>query len=336
MFEVLIPLWVMSLGFVCARMCISPCWPLHGVVGRHLQCSHWSDQIDVCRPHRSCCRFPPSARPPVPSPQGGHTDRSPVTGVCYASRCVLRLLMDKCLQHIMACFAERVSCTRMYWNSSTGESGPEATALRPSNRECFLVMRRSLFLMAATILSSEPWCVLIEYRWQPGQRWRNTDKKTLRVVPQRCPNKGCTHPLQRPKHLVWDRFSHISWSVKIHLKERRSLKGASFKQKFFSGLQVIIFFVGCVNLKIQCEGSGSYTLVKDNIQVLSLLWQRNTSKIDPSADNHHLFPVRLRWVAKTHPGEVPLFSVWIICVDIRALLYLQHHSLTHASRRNSK
>lgn len=157
-----------------------------------------------------------------------------------------------------------------------------------------------------------------------------------RVVPRRCPNKGCTQPLQRPKHLVWDRFSHISWSVKIHLKERRSLKGASFKQKFFSGLQVIIFFVGCVNLKIQCEGSGSYTLVKDNIQVLSLLWQRNTSKIDPSADNHHLFPVRLRWVAKTHPGEVPLFSVWIICVDIRALLYLQHHSLTHASRRNSK
>lgn len=54
--------------------------------------------------------------------------------------------------------------TRMYWNSSTGESGPEATALRPSNRNCFLVMRRSLFLMAATILSSEPWCVLIEYR----------------------------------------------------------------------------------------------------------------------------------------------------------------------------
>lgn len=52
----------------------------------------------------------------------------------------------------------------MYWNSSTGESGPEATALRPSNRKCFLVMRRSLFLMAATILSSEPWCVLIEYR----------------------------------------------------------------------------------------------------------------------------------------------------------------------------
>lgn len=76
---------------------------------------------------------------------------------------------------------ERVCCTRMYWNSSTGESGPEATALRPSNRECFLVMRRSLFLMAATILSSEPWCVLIEYRWQPGTEVEET-------WPQMCPS----------------------------------------------------------------------------------------------------------------------------------------------------
>lgn len=62
----------------------------------------------------------------------------------------------------------RARCTRIYWNSSTGESAPVATALKPSKR--FLVMRRSLYLMAATILSSEPWWVLIEYKWQPGTR----------------------------------------------------------------------------------------------------------------------------------------------------------------------
>ncbi len=65
-----------------------------------------------------------------------------------------------------------VACTRMYWNSSTGESAPDATALKPSKRGCFLVMRRSLFLMAATILSSEAWWVLIEYKWQPGTKRR--------------------------------------------------------------------------------------------------------------------------------------------------------------------
>lgn len=81
LFEVLIPLSNVYWVCVCASVRISPCWPLHGAVGRHLQCSHWSDQIDVCRPRRSCCHFPPSARPPVPSPQGGHTDRSPVTRV---------------------------------------------------------------------------------------------------------------------------------------------------------------------------------------------------------------------------------------------------------------
>lgn len=104
MFGLRIPLRDVYWVCVCASMCISPCWPRHGVVGRHLQCSRWSDQIDVCRPHRSCCHFPLSARPPAPSPQGGHTDRSPVPGVCSASNWVVRLLVDKCLQQITAWF----------------------------------------------------------------------------------------------------------------------------------------------------------------------------------------------------------------------------------------
>lgn len=231
---------------------------------------------------------------------------------------------------------ERVCCTRMYWNSSTGESDPEATALRPSNRECFLVMRRSLFLMAATILSSEPWCVLIEYRWQPGTEVEEMQIKRhyLRcVVHWRCPNNGCRQPLQRSKHLVWDRFSHISWSVKINLKELCSLKGAPLKQQFFSGVQLIPFFIVCENLKIQHEGSGSCTLVKDNIQVLSLLWQQN-NKIEMSSVNHHLFPVRVEMSGKNPFWRGPLIH-WIICVDLRTLLYLQLNLLTQASRLNT-
>lgn len=209
-------------------MCISPCWPLHGAVGRHLQCSHWSDQIDVCRPRRSCCHFPLSARPPVPSPQGGHTDRSPVTRVKLSRQTPNGQVFPTHNSFLY----ERVCCTRMYWNSSTGESGPEATALRPSNRECFLVMRRSLFLMAATILSSEPWCVLIEYRWQPGTEVEETQVKDITSdvsFPGAVPTMDATQPLQRPKHLIWDRFSHLSWSVQINLKELSGLKGASFK-----------------------------------------------------------------------------------------------------------
>lgn len=175
MFEVLIALNHVYWVCVCASVPISPCWPLHGAVGRHLQCSHWSDQIDVCRPHRSCCHFPLSARPPAPSPQGGHTDRSPVTRVKLSRQTPNGQGFPTCNGFLY----ERGCCTRMYWNSSTGESGPEATALRPSNRECFLVMRRSLFLMAATILSSEPWCVLIEYRWQPGTEEEETQVRDI-------------------------------------------------------------------------------------------------------------------------------------------------------------
>lgn len=137
-----------------------------------------------------------------------------------------------------------VCCTRMYWNSSTGESGPEATALRPSNRKCFLVMRRSLFLMAATILSSEPWCVLIEYRWQPETEVEETQMKRhylRRGVPWRCPNNGCSQPVQRSQCLVWDRFSHNSWSHLINLKEVNGLKGASWKQQLFSGLNSFLY-----------------------------------------------------------------------------------------------
>lgn len=69
------------------------------------------------------------------------------------------------------CVWEMNPCpTRMYWNSSTGESVVPVTVaieLRQSRRDCFLVIRRSLFLIAATILSSTPWCVFMEYRWQP-------------------------------------------------------------------------------------------------------------------------------------------------------------------------
>lgn len=117
----------------------------------------------------------------------------------------------------------------MYWNSSTGESGPEATALRPSNRECFLVMRRSLFLMAATILSSEPWCVLIEYRWQPGTEVEETQMKRhylRRVATWRCPNDGCRQPVQRSYHLV---FHTIHGLFKINLKAMNGLNGAIMK-----------------------------------------------------------------------------------------------------------
>lgn len=103
----------------------------------------------------------------------------------------------------------RVCCTRMYWNSSTGESAPVATAM-PSKRRCFLVMRRSLFLMAATILSSEPWWVLIEYKWQPGTkteggRDRQTDNTldvccAIDVVPWHHPTDQCIHHRER---LAW-------------------------------------------------------------------------------------------------------------------------------------
>lgn len=54
--------------------------------------------------------------------------------------------------------------TRMYWNWSTGESVAATRVPMPLGRGCFLVIRRSLFLMAATILNSDPWWVLIEYR----------------------------------------------------------------------------------------------------------------------------------------------------------------------------
>lgn len=201
---------------------------------------------------------------------------------------------------------ERVCCTRMYWNSSTGESDPEATALRPSNRECFLVMRRSLFLMAATILSSEPWCVLIEYRWQPGTEVEEMQIKRhyLRcVVHWRCPNNGCRQPLQRSKHLVWDRFSHISWSVKINLKE-----SAPLKQQFFSGVQLILFFIVCENLKIQHEGRAPTHLLRTTFKYCLYYGNRTPTKSRCLLLITTCSQSGLRWVAKTHSGEVPLFT----------------------------
>lgn len=62
--------------------------------------------------------------------------------------------------------------TRMYWNSSTGDSdrgdSGEGSAA-PLRLLCFLVIRSSLFRMATTTLSSLLWCVLMAYRWQPGK-----------------------------------------------------------------------------------------------------------------------------------------------------------------------
>lgn len=46
-----------------------------------------------------------------------------------------------------------------------------------------------------------------------------------------------------------------------------------------------------MNYKIQRDGS--CTLVKDDVEVSTLLWQHDTNKIDPSSDNRHLFPVRV-------------------------------------------
>lgn len=61
----------------------SPCWRLHDAVGKHPRCSHWSGQTGAYRPHKSCCRSPPSGHPPAPSPPAGRTDRSPEGGGSY-------------------------------------------------------------------------------------------------------------------------------------------------------------------------------------------------------------------------------------------------------------
>ena len=73
-----------------------------------------------------------------------------------------RLISMYCIQEDVSALSCVCEPTRMYWNSSTGESAPMAMAPNPSGRGCFLVIRRSLFLMAATMRNSTPWCVLME------------------------------------------------------------------------------------------------------------------------------------------------------------------------------
>lgn len=66
--------------------------------------------------------------------------------------------------------------------------------------------------MAATILSSEPWWVLIEYRWQPGteaggrrgaERERDIPSDVccaVGVVPWHHPTGRCMHHTQLARH----------------------------------------------------------------------------------------------------------------------------------------
>lgn len=140
-----------------------------------------------------------------------------------------------------------------------------------------------------------------------------------------CLNNGCMQQSQRPKHLFWEPFSHISRSVKINLKELSGLKGASWKQQFFSGYQLIIFLIVCENVTPthSLRTTFKYGLYYGNRTPTK---SRRLVLITTCSQSG------LSWVARTRPGEVLLSSVWIICVDIRALLYLPQNSLTHVSR----
>ena len=147
----------------------------------------------------------------------------------------------------------------MYWNSSTGESGPAEMALKPSERGCFLVMRRSLFLMAATILSSEPWWVLIEYKWQPGTKRRRMGWEraggildmccAVGVVPWHHPTDRCFHKQLASHHQQWKRPS---------LRSRYPASGWVRVFYVLSNINKLVKHHLHLNIKLQMHGNSSW------------------------------------------------------------------------------
>lgn len=96
------------------------------------------------------------------------------------------------------------------------------------------------------------------------------------------------------------------------------LKSASWKQQFFSLLPVWIIKFGV---------TAPAPLLR-----MMLKYQLCYGNTTPTKLTHLLTIATCQGWDETHPGEVPIFSVWIIWVNIRTVLYMQDNLLTRVSR----